>query len=302
MPSIILALAMVAATISTQGTAPAAGPTPIPMVSGPITAPGVMFPGLREVPKGTAPEDLGYVANEYFVSGTAAGKPYTTRIVVRQPKDPKKFSGIVVSEVMHSSGNSWMFYTTRLYMINQGHIHVEIASQKAPTEASIIKANPERYKSLSIPEATQVNEITAQIGALIKANLSDGPFAGLKVRHSFLMGTSQSSGVLVQFLRQHALSRLADGGPIFDGFFPTSVSATTRSPKWTFRSFRCKRKPKSTPRPLWAINIGNPTAMRTETSTGSTKSPACLTTTLVRTRTTTRIHARSQSLVFRKAP
>jgi hypothetical protein len=231
MLSIILALAMVAATLSTQGTAPAAGPTPIPMVSGPITAPGVMFPGLREVPKGTAPEDLGYVANEYFVSGTAAGKPYTTRIVVRQPKDPKKFSGIVVSEVMHGSGNSWMFYTTRLYMINQGHIHVEIASQKAPTEASIIKANPERYKSLSIPEATQVNEITAQIGALIKANLSDGPFAGLKVRHSFLMGTSQSSGVLVQFLRQHALSRLADGGPIFDGFFPTSVVGNNPIPQ-----------------------------------------------------------------------
>ena len=182
-----------------------------------------MFPGLRELPKGTEPADFDYVAKEYFVSGTAAGKPYTTRIVVRQPKDPKKFSGIVVSEVMHGSGNSWMFFTTRLYVMSQGDIHVEIASQKAPTEASIIKSNPERYKSLSIPDAAQVNEITAQVGALIKANLKDGPFAGLKVRHSFLMGTSQSSGVLVQYLRQHAISRLSDGGPIFDGFFPTSV-------------------------------------------------------------------------------
>ncbi|PYS39619.1 MAG: hypothetical protein DMG14_13370 [Acidobacteria bacterium] len=217
---------------------PAAGPqatttkhTPLPMVSGPITGPGAMFPGLRELPKGTEPADFDYVAKEYFVSGMAAGKPYTTRIVVRQPKDAKKFSGIVVSEVMHGSGNSWMFFTTRLYMMNQGHVHVEIASQKAPTEASIIKSNPERYTSLSIPDATQVNEITAQVGALIKANLKDGPFAGLKVRHSFLMGTSQSSGVLVQYLRQHAISRLDDGGPIFDGFFPTSVVGNNPIPQ-----------------------------------------------------------------------
>src|SRR6185436_17152065 len=203
MMRIVLGLAMIIPAAVAQ--TPATKPTPRPMVTGVITGPGPMFPGLRDLPRGTEPADFDYVAKEYFVSGTAAGKPYTTRIVVRQPKDAKKFSGIVVSEVMHGSGNSWMFFTTRLYMMSQGNIHVEIASQKAPTEASIIKANPERYKSLSIPDAAQVNEITAQVGALIKANLKDGPFAGLKVRHSFLMGTSQSSGVLVQYLRQHAV-------------------------------------------------------------------------------------------------
>src|SRR5207253_1795493 len=101
----------------------------IPKVTAEITGPGPMFPGLRELPKGTEPADFDYLAKEYFVAGTAAGKPYTTRIVVRQPKDPKKFSGIVVAEVMHGSGNSWMFFTTRLYLMNQGHVHVEIASQ-----------------------------------------------------------------------------------------------------------------------------------------------------------------------------
>lgn len=205
--------------------------TPLPTVMGPITGPGPMFPGLREVPRGTEPADFDYVAKEYFVSGTANGKAYTTRIVVRQPKDPKKFSGIVVSEVMHGSGNSWMFYTTRLYMMNEGHIHVEIAAQKAPTEASIIKSNPERYKSLSLPEAAQVNEITAQVGTLLKSNSKDSPLAGLRVRHLFLMGTSQSSGVLVQYLRTHAVSRMADGSAIFDGFFPTSVVGNNPIPQ-----------------------------------------------------------------------
>jgi hypothetical protein len=231
MRCIIVALAALASVSAAAAQGTTQTPTPLPMVSGPVTAPGSMFPGLRELPKGTEPADLNYVTREYFVSGMAASKPYTTRIVVRQPRDAKKFSGIVVSEVMHGSGNSWMFFTTRLYMMDQGHIHVEIASQKAPTENSIMKANPERYKSLSIPDAAQVNEITAQVGAFIKAQSKDGPFAGLKVRHSFLMGTSQSSGVLVQYLRQHAISRTADGGPIFDGFFPTSVNGNNPIPQ-----------------------------------------------------------------------
>src|SRR5262249_11303744 len=74
-------------------------------------------------------------------------------------------------------------------------------------------------------------EITAQIGALIKTAAKDGPFAGLKVRHSFLMGTSQSSGALVQYLRTHAIERMSDGSAIFDGFFPTSVVGNNPIPQ-----------------------------------------------------------------------
>lgn len=203
----------------------------LPKVSGPIEGPGDMYPGLRDLPKDADLAFFNYGAKEYFVSGTANGKPYTTRIVVREPKDLKKFSGIVVSEIMHSSGNSWMFFNTHTYVMSQGDIHVEIASQKAPTENSIVKANPERYKPISIPDAAQVNDITAQIGALIKTPAKDGPFAGLNVRHSFLMGTSQSSGALVQYLRVHATQRMPGGSAIFDGFFPTSVVGNNPIPQ-----------------------------------------------------------------------
>src|SRR5215472_10689184 len=68
MTGMILALAM----FLQQTTAP------VPKVSGPIEGPGVMYPGLRDLPKGTELADLNYVAKEYFVSGTANGKPYTT--------------------------------------------------------------------------------------------------------------------------------------------------------------------------------------------------------------------------------
>ena len=92
---------------------------PIPTISAPITGPGAMFPGLQRVPAGTGLADHKYLVKEYFVSGTAAGKPYTTRILVRQPEDPGRSSGIVVAEPMHASGNSWMFFFTRTYMM--GH-------------------------------------------------------------------------------------------------------------------------------------------------------------------------------------
>ena len=157
------------------------------------------------------------------VSGTASGKPYTTRILVRQPEDPSRFSGIVVAEAMHASGNSWMFYFTRIYMMRRGHISVEIAPQKAGTEATIV-ANPQRYAAINIPEAGQANEIIAQVGALLKSNGPSSPLAGLRVRRMILMGTSQSAGTLRGYLTAHPTWRMPDGKPIFDGFLPTSTA------------------------------------------------------------------------------
>jgi hypothetical protein len=215
--------------------APAARQATLPTVTGPITGPGAMFPAFSQnsmtgeqavAPKGTDLSDFGYETKEYFVSGTAAGKPYATRILVRSPQDLKKFSGVVVSESMHASGIAWMFFDTRVYMMNSGHAHVEIAAQKAPLENSVIKYNGERYKSLGIPDAAQINEIIAQAGTLIKSKT--GPFATLPVRKSVLMGTSNTSAVLRAYLPTHMATRLADGGPIFDGFYATSTGGANQ--------------------------------------------------------------------------
>ena len=199
---------------------------PVPMVVGPVMGPGPMFPGLQRVPPGTGLSDRGYVVKEFFVSGTASGKPYTTRILVRQPEDPAKFSGIVVAEPMHASGNSWMFFFTRTYMMNHGHISVEIAPQKAATEQMIVASNPGRYGSINIPDMGQANEIIAQVGALLKANGPPSPLAGLRVRRLILMGTSQSAGTLRGYLSAHATWRMPDGKPIYDGYLPTSTGGT----------------------------------------------------------------------------
>lgn len=198
--------------------------TPIPTVSSAITGPGAMFPGLQRVPAGTGLADHGYIVTEYFVSGTASGKPYTTRILVRRPEDARRFSGIVVAEPMHASGNSWMFFFTRLYMMRRGHVSLEIAPQKAGTEATIVPSNPQRYASISIPDANQANEILAQVGALVKGNGPTSPLTGLRVRRLIMMGTSQSAGTLRGYLPAHAAWRMPDGSAIVDGFLPTSTA------------------------------------------------------------------------------
>ena len=218
-------LKLVLVLVATATTAFAQTQTaPHPTISEPVTGPGAMFPGLRTVPAGTDLADHGYVVDEYFVSGTASGEPYTTRILVRRPEDPSRFSGVVVAEPMHASGNSWMFFFTRTSVMSRGHISVEIAPQKAGTEATIVASNPERYSAINIPEAEQANEIIAQVGALLKSNAPSSPLAGLQVRRMTLMGTSQSAGTLRRYLAAHAAWRMPDGAPIFDGFLPTSTA------------------------------------------------------------------------------
>jgi hypothetical protein len=199
-------------------------PAPLPKISAPVTGPGAMFPGLQRVPEGTGLTDYKYIVTEYFVSGTASGKPYTTRILVRRPEDRSRFSGIVVAEPMHASGNSWMFYFTRIYMMRHGHISVEIAPQKAGTEDTIVKANPQRYAAISLADMGQANEILAQVGALLKGNGPTSPLNGLRVRRLIMMGTSQSAGTLRAYLSAHAAWRMPDGKPIFDGFLATSTA------------------------------------------------------------------------------
>ena len=216
---VMLAAATAAAQAQGQTQAP-----PTPTVSAPVTGPGPMFPGLQRVPAGTSLEDMKYGVKEYFVSGTASGKPYTTRILVRQPDDPKRFSGVVVAEPMHASGNSWMFYFTRIYMMRSGHISVEIAPQKEGTEATIVKSNPQRYAPINIPDMGQANEIMAQVGALLKSNGPTSPLSALRVRRLIMMGTSQSAGTLRGYLPAHGAWRMPDGKPIFDGFLATSTA------------------------------------------------------------------------------
>jgi len=57
---------------------------PLPTLSAEITGPGPIFESLMQLKPGDDMAHFKYDAHEYFVSGTANGQPYTTRIVDRR--------------------------------------------------------------------------------------------------------------------------------------------------------------------------------------------------------------------------
>src|SRR5262245_43975375 len=78
----------------------------LPTVTGPITGPGSMYQSVQSLAPGGDLAKFKYEEKEYFISGTAQGQPYKTRIVVRKPASNSKFSGLVLLEAMHPSGSA----------------------------------------------------------------------------------------------------------------------------------------------------------------------------------------------------
>lgn len=218
------------------------GPVPVTAESGesyrgsneqPVAGPGLPMPDLERV---------GYVQEEYIVSGTVGGKPYKTSLLVRKPKDMKRFSGLVGVETIHTSGAIPFWGVGREVWAPGNHAWVAVASQRVALEDRVKKFNPGRYAALAIPEAAagpngmapspqdRISQaIMTQVGALLKSNPARGPLAGSKVRYLLMGGSSQTGGTTLRYIEQsHAAARLPNGKPIYDGYLPMEAFSTTR--------------------------------------------------------------------------
>ena len=118
--------------------------------------------------------EVGYREREYFVSGTAtsyasasrlttngkwtatphAAAPYTTRVVVRRPINPKKFNGTVIVEWLNvtglaDAGPDWTLGHNEL--IRDGFAWVGVSAQVAGADAAkgkvptLVPGDPARY-------------------------------------------------------------------------------------------------------------------------------------------------------------
>src|SRR5688572_23896897 len=199
----VLALAGLAGTNPADAATP-----PVPAISGPIAAPGVMYPDppISIVTGAVRVEDFPYLTEEYFVSGTINDAPYATRIIVRRPRTPGAFSGTVVAEALHAGGRSLIFEWSRQSILTRNHMFVEIVH--SPANIQLLKTfNAERYAPLNIAMG-QTNEVIAQVGRLIKSKT--GPFAQYDVRRTTLMGTSASSGTVRAYLAAQPKLRMPE--------------------------------------------------------------------------------------------
>ncbi len=199
----------------------------------PVPGPGLPMPDLERV---------GYVQEEFVISGTVAGKPYRTSLLLRRPTDLKRFSGLVGVETIHAGGAIPFWGVGREVWAVGGHGWVAVASQRAALENRVKKFNPARYASLYIPEAPAgpngmaaspqdaiSQAIMTQVGMLLKSNRKAGPFAGTKVRYLLMGGSSQTGGTTLRYIQQsHAAARLPNGKPIYDGYMPMEAFSATR--------------------------------------------------------------------------
>jgi hypothetical protein len=199
---------------------PAPVATPIPSLT-PLSGNGEIYDSAAALWEGYGMDRYDYVAEEYRIAGTAAGAAYETRFVVRRPRDMGKFSGLVVAEPMHPAGAAHAFEYNSLYIMDEGHVAVEIDTQGVEL---ITAFNPERYGFIKFANE-QTSEILAQAGALLKS--AQSPVPG--VRKMVLWGTSASSRIVTNYLAAHQYLKLADMGNIYDGFLPT-MNGTTISP------------------------------------------------------------------------
>jgi hypothetical protein len=175
---------------------------------------------------------LGYEVEEFFISGTATsyrlkgeatedGKwnvvpakaaPYTTRLVVVRPSDPKKFSGTVVVEWLNVSGGldvpvDWNMAHREI--IRRGSAYVGVSAQYVGVEGGrslpgvaggpLKKADPKRYGKLSHPGDAYSYDIFSQAGKLVKDAARSKLLGPLVPKRVLAIGESQSAFYLTTY-------------------------------------------------------------------------------------------------------
>jgi hypothetical protein len=185
----------------------------------------------------------GYVEEEYFVSGearrhrplgaltpdgkwtfepVAGSAPFTTRILIRRPKDRARFNGTVVVEWTNVSAG-YEISSTDTASVYDGMVHVAVSAQQVGLHGfargkaqGLRQWDGERYGKLSHPGDSCAYDIFSQIARLLgpagrKAKLD--PLRGLPVTKLIAVGASQSGMCLAGYF-----NAIQPREMIFDGF------------------------------------------------------------------------------------
>ena len=236
---------------------------PIPAVSGPIPVTVISYPfmaanrtlGAPDLPK------LGYVEEEYIISGNAnvydwlsdgslkvlaANGVYGTRILVRRPGSPGRFSGNVVVEILNNARRyDWAMMWGYMHdgLIERGDAWIGVTMPGGI--AGLAKFNSTRYAGLIFKNPTPAapcpggNAATAsdseeglrwdmlsQLGALLKSNVPTRPLASLRVQNVYM--TTQNVDMVTYMNAIQTHTSLENGKPIYDGFLMKSPLAPAR--------------------------------------------------------------------------
>jgi hypothetical protein len=203
--------------------------------------------------------EAGYVSEEWFQSGIAnvygygaGGKveierrniPYTTRLLVIRPRDPRRFSGTVQLNPFHPMMGNNQWNTIASYAMERGDVFVGVMigaddnTRQAPAGPVPMMAtevlgwfNSSRYAAINWPmdEDGIRWDVYADTARMIRS--AEGPLRGLTVSRIYSFGWSYTGSLLRTWINSgfHATQRQADGRPLIDGYLLGISSFSFRS-------------------------------------------------------------------------
>lgn len=185
-------------------------------------------------------EQAGYREREFLFSGTAniyglnakgsaavlyPDCPYTSRLMLRQPKNPADFSGRVVVEIVNSTAN---FDIERVWaesyrlLMRDGDVYLGVTS-KANVFPALKRFDPQRYGTLNWPnpfsepapdwdepplwtgpkdqEIGYIWDILRELPLYLRGASEDNPLQGWGIRFFYLTAWSQSCSYLNRFVQ-----------------------------------------------------------------------------------------------------
>jgi hypothetical protein len=239
------------------GRAFAASPITLPKIDGPL--PGTIEHGAVV----WRVDGLGYIAEEYFVSGkanvtdpvtmadapemskrntpldlgrrdftlttVAKDRPYVTRVIVYRPADPARASGRVIVEALHPNGGGKPTVWTKMngFFIANGDTCVHV---QHPITFAVVKAeDPVRYSRLQAEHTTQIWGMLRDVGALLKSPVKENPLRMQRIDALYMTGYSYTGVATATFANfHHDKARLANGKPIYDAYLPMANATFIR--------------------------------------------------------------------------
>jgi hypothetical protein len=170
-----------------------------------------------------------YVEAEYFMSGTAkahgasATAPYTTRIIVSRPKDPKRFNGTVLLDWVNVTAqfeNAVDTISAHEMLLREGYAFVHVSAQAAGVCCTPLTPkvwDPVRYADLSHPGDDYAFDMFTQIARAIRSTAKNDPMGGLRAKRILAAGQSQSASRLSTYVREVQPSAKAIDGFLIHG-------------------------------------------------------------------------------------
>ena len=224
----LLAVAGSRALLAQTPAANMTGPIPVPVGSGGASNDFIFSMAGMDLP------GHGYIEQEYFIEGTAhrytrsemetasivsGPHPYKTRIVVRRPRDSRRFNGTVVIEWNNVTAGQDIdidWFQVGGHLMRNGYAWIGVSAQRVGVD-HLRGWSPKRYGSLDVTVGGTIEgdelsyDVFSAVAEAVRVPGGVNVLPGFDVDRVIATGHSQSAGRLATYLNS-----VHPRDPVFD--------------------------------------------------------------------------------------